>query len=1177
MKNIISTAILIIVISYLNSCAPPPAVEAEGATSSIITTPTGFSLNYNNVNREFSWQAANDYFYQIEHSPQRDGNFITYSTSTNTVLTIPKNISGDFRLKLCAELTASVIECSAPSNIISIERAVQLFIGNGSVFWDDLGATSYRVEQQSIAGDSYQLLQDTIGTSTVLPRPLPYAVRLQSCNSSNNCTLIDERVLDNLSAVAGSWVNTNQEINGSIPSNINAKLTTDYRNRPNQALVIDSNNNWQINYNVIDFALSLWLQPSNISATLIERRVDQNGYWRLDMVDGVLQLRIRQTGTATDKVYTIAATIANNQWQHLFLQYSSVNQTFRIAVNGQIQAIVLTDVEKARVELAATAISIGNSSAPNATNYSGKIDKVQLLNRVVFDNSAISDIMAYDYLANWLLAFHNISYTPVAIAPANTTTLAEDNIANITLSGSDEDGDVADLTYQIATQPSNGIATISGNTVTYIPNANYNGNDSFAFTVTDSDNATSEPAIVNITISPVNDAPSIVNNLLTVVKGTPIIFSIETNDIDGDAVTIESISNPSIGTLTSLSNNQYQYSEQDDTEEGATDSITVIIRDGITTVTEVITFSIIITLLPQADTKTVIIAEDSSLSFILTASDPDGNDNLITYQITSSQQPPNGTVVITGNTAVYTPNADFFGVDIFHYNAVDERGASSVDTTITVMVSAVSDAPVAQEITASGSEDSSITLTLVATDIDDTDSSLSYQIATQPSNGVVTINDNIATYTPIANFNGADQFSYTAIDTSNVVSDPVIANVTVTAVNDAPIANDLTFTFSLNSNNTIIALTATDIDGDNLNYSVGTNPHIGVLSGTAPTLSYFQDGRVTTSFVFIVSDGSLASTATVNIVQSTLSVTDNSETSISLSWNNGSYFKVYRVNSNIQTTLIYEGAARQYTDSGLAPATSYGYQIAYCTNTDTCEPLSAAKNAATLPDIYSDFTKYNSIEDFNTLANASNTSPYGLWSDGTTMWVLNDSSDDKLYAYNLATKARDSSKDFNTLSSTWARGIWSDGTTMWVVEDFGSKVYAYNLVTKASDSSKDFNTLSAASNTSPKGLWSDGTTMWIVDSSDDKLYAYNLATKARDSGKDFNTLGDAGNTSPEGIWSDGTTMWVVDSSDDKLYAYNLATKARDSSKDFNTLSAASNTSPAGVLVRWKYYVGSRFF
>ena len=185
---------------------------------------------------------------------------------------------------------------------------------------------------------------------------------------------------------------------------------------------------------------------------------------------------------------------------------------------------------------------------------------------------------------------------------------------------------------------------------------------------------------------------------------------------------------------------------------------------------------------------------------------------------------------------------------------------------------------------------------------------------------------------------------------------------------------------------------------------------------------------------------------------------------------------------------------------------------------------------------------------------STNNNPAGLWSDGTTMWVA-DSGSDKLYAYTLASGARDTTKEFNLDSgNNDPTGLWSNGTTMWVADSRDEKLYAYTLATGARDTSKEFNLDSA--NRGPYDLWSDGTTMWVVDVIDGKLYAYTLATGARDTSKEF-TLNSA-NGNPIGIWSDETTIWVVDNSDKKLYAYTLATGARDTSKEFNTSSANAN-------------------
>ena len=317
----------------------------------------------------------------------------------------------------------------------------------------------------------------------------------------------------------------------------------------------------------------------------------------------------------------------------------------------------------------------------------------------------------------------------------------------------------------------------------------------------------------------------------------------------------------------------------------------------------------------------------------------------------------------------------------------------------------------------------------------------------------------------------------------------------------------------------------------------------------------------------------------------TIEVTGNSPTSISLMWSgSGNYLKLYRVANNGTTELIYAGSTETaYTDSNLTAGASYSYQVAYCTNANTCQPPSAKLiDTATVPNI-SFVPSRSSQQDFDTLNDAGNNAPTGIWSDGTTMWVA-DYSEEKIYAYTLTTKVRDSSKDFTALADIDGgftgnfapAGIWSDGTTMWVADYNEAKIYAYTLTTKMYNSSEDFtNTLTAAGNSETVGIWSDGTTMWVAnddtdDGNNDKIYAYSLATKVREPSKDFNTLNAAGNNEPYGIWSDGTTMWVANNDEndnnDKIYAYNLVTKARDSSKDFNTLTltTAGNSAPVGI-------------
>ena len=177
----------------------------------------------------------------------------------------------------------------------------------------------------------------------------------------------------------------------------------------------------------------------------------------------------------------------------------------------------------------------------------------------------------------------------------------------------------------------------------------------------------------------------------------------------------------------------------------------------------------------------------------------------------------------------------------------------------------------------------------------------------------------------------------------------------------------------------------------------------------------------------------------------------------------------------------------------------------------------------------------------------NNQSPVGIWTNGETMWVA-DNTADKLFAYRLVDDPltagnqygdHDSDRDISVTGDE-SEGIWSDGETMWVVDTVDDHMYAFNLRSKARDESKEFDLDS--DNGSPRDIWSNGVTMWVADSTDDKVYAYEITPRSgigtRDSGKDI-TLSE-GHDDPYGIWSNGVFVWVSDTVDDKIYVYTPA-------------------------------------
>ena len=222
------------------------------------------------------------------------------------------------------------------------------------------------------------------------------------------------------------------------------------------------------------------------------------------------------------------------------------------------------------------------------------------------------------------------------------------------------------------------------------------------------------------------------------------------------------------------------------------------------------------------------------------------------------------------------------------------------------------------------------------------------------------------------------------------------------------------------------------------------------------------------------------------------------------------------------------------------------------------------------------FTQHDT--EFDTLSAAGNDFPQGIWSDGATMWVVQRPSSfvghspiPKLFAYNMATKQRDSGKDFNALDAAGndnPTGLWSDGSIMWVVDHSDEKVYAYDMDTKARVPSEDFNNLyrinidgeADEQDAKPFGIWSDGNIMWVLDNDIDDLsiYAYDMDTKARVPNEDFRSLAAAGNEYPTGIWADETTMFVANSfAPNRIFAYWRSNKAPIAARHIS-LSAQNN-------------------
>lgn len=217
---------------------------------------------------------------------------------------------------------------------------------------------------------------------------------------------------------------------------------------------------------------------------------------------------------------------------------------------------------------------------------------------------------------------------------------------------------------------------------------------------------------------------------------------------------------------------------------------------------------------PGAGDDSAITNVDTPVLINLLANDSDPDNDSLT--ITSITAPANGSVSDNGDgSVVYTPNAGFFGSDVFGYSIDDGNGGSAAATvTVTVLeqppIQAVDDAITTQRNTP---------ITIDTGDLlanDQIDVNFNFSVATQPVNGQLSGGsvgaDVSLTYTPNRDFVGTDSFTYTVSNDSGQSSTATVT-ITVEAFNRAPIANDDDATTAKDTN-VIIDVLANDSDPD---------------------------------------------------------------------------------------------------------------------------------------------------------------------------------------------------------------------------------------------------------------------------------------------------------------------------------------------------------------------------
>jgi VCBS repeat-containing protein len=468
--------------------------------------------------------------------------------------------------------------------------------------------------------------------------------------------------------------------------------------------------------------------------------------------------------------------------------------------------------------------------------------------------------------------------------------------------------------------------------------------------------------------------------------------------------------------------------------------------------------------------------------------------------------PAHGVVTLAANgTFIYTPDPNYNGPDSFTYSASDGV-LLSVPATVTIVVTPTNDVPVATGEAYATDEDTPLIVAapgLLANDVDIDGDRLTVVLVDRPLRGTVVANANGSfSYLPALNFSGTDSFAYRVNDGNGRDSNTVIVTITVNPLNDAPTAAADTYAVSQDRALSVAApgvlINDRDVDANPLSAVLVTAPVNGQLVLNAdgsftytPNVGYVGSD----SFTYQSSDGLLLSapvavTFTVTAPPAKFYVADGT---------NGTTYKYSTTGSTLGSNVL-SGRGALGIASNAAGTTQWvvdsGGNVFVYTNTGTLLGQWTPRGAGR---------------------------PEGVTVWGNDLWVV-DPSGDRVYKFTGGALLRTgrvapTSSFVLNAANRDPKDLVTDGTSVWVVNDTiaTDRVFKYSVAGVLQGSW----TLSTT-NPSPTGITIDPTNVshiWTVDASTDRVYQYDTATTRLTGAQEPSTFFQlvTGNGNPQGI------------------------------------------------------------
>ncbi|WP_139129387.1 tandem-95 repeat protein, partial [Vibrio parahaemolyticus] len=471
----------------------------------------------------------------------------------------------------------------------------------------------------------------------------------------------------------------------------------------------------------------------------------------------------------------------------------------------------------------------------------------------------------------------DFTVAPVVDIEADSSNVVEDTPTIIKVLGNDTfEGDGKVVSLDTNNGPANGTVSVNPDgSVTYTPNDNYHGADSFTYIVTSG--GVSESTTVNVDVTPVNDAPMAKDDIATTQEDTAVTIDVLPNDsdVDGDKLSIQSASAPEAQGKVEIVDGKLVFTPAENFNGDA--EITYTVTDGELTDEAKVT----VTVNPVNDMPTIkvdaveSITEDAvntdTVVATLTVRDTDTPEDQLTVSLENNS---NGYFVLVGNEVKLT-QAGVDAVNNDELNLKDLAISASVSDGVnptasdsdSLVVNRVNDAPtvenaIADQVLSEDFDAYTIDLNEV---FKDSDSSLEFSVSGNNSIQISIVNG-VATITPTADWNGKETITFTAKDPSgksvNQTVDFTVAPVVDIEADSADVVEDTPTIINVLGNDTFESTDKlVSLDAEN-------GPKNGtVIVNNDGTVTYTPDDNYVgkDTFTYVVTSGGVSESTTVEV------------------------------------------------------------------------------------------------------------------------------------------------------------------------------------------------------------------------------------------------------------------------------------------------------------------------